>query len=324
MTKTLISFSETTQGGIFVLNKKEQKDIRQKMKVFVAAKECGNIAQACRRYGVSRQSYYKWLKRYQAGGETGLINQKPCPQNPSIRVKAEIEEKILYLRKNYHLGPKRISWYIKRYFDLNVSENGVRGVLLRHGLNRLPRPATNKRGPKPFIRYEKQVPGHHVQVDVKFLFFKDQNGKRLRRFQYTAIDDATRIRALKIYDRHTQNNAIDFINYVVDLFPFRIKVIRTDNGHEFKTKFSWHVQDLGMVHTCIKPSTPRLNGKVERSHLTDKLEFYQLLEYTDDVDLSLKLKEWESFYNFFRPHGALNGESPYERLKKKLPLPRTV
>ena len=72
---------------------------------------------------------------------------------------------------------------------------------------------------------------------VKFLYFNDTQGHRIKRFQYTAIDDATRIRALKIYDRHTQSNAIDFINYVVEKLPFRIKMIRTDNGHEFQAKF---------------------------------------------------------------------------------------
>jgi len=125
-----------------------------------------------------------------------------------------------------------------------------------------------------FKRYEKRVPGHHVQVDVKFLFFKDEKDKRIKRFQYTAIDDCTRIRALKVYDAHTQANSINFIDYVVDKFPFRIKTVRTDNGHEFQTKFYWHVADLGIQHVYIKPGTPRLNGKVERSHLTDKREFY--------------------------------------------------
>lgn len=55
-------------------------------------------------------------------------------------------------------------------------------------------------------------------------------------------------------------------------------------------------------------------GKVERSHLTDKREFYQLLKYTDDVDLGKKLKQWEDFYNFNRPHGAFKGKTPYEEL----------
>ena len=109
-------------------------------------------------------------------------------------------------------------------------------------------------------------------MDVKFVFIKDEGGQRIQRFQYTAIDDCTRVRALKIYEQHNQSCSIDFINYIVEKFPFRIKTIRTDNGHEFQTKFHWHVSDLGMLHVYIKPATPRLNGKVERSHLTDKLE----------------------------------------------------
>ena len=124
-----------------------------------------------------------------------------------------------------------------------------------------------------------RFPGHHVQVDVKFLTLKRKKGAPVRRYQYTAIDDATRVRALKIYRRHTQANAIDFINYVVEKFPFRIRTIRTDRGHEFQALFHWHVADLGMEHVYIKPRTPQLNGKVERSHRTDKDEFYQLLTY---------------------------------------------
>src|SRR5450631_3875439 len=73
-------------------------------------------------------------------------------------------------------------------------------------------------------------------MDVKFLTFANKRGENVRRFQYTAIDDATRVRALKIYDKHTQTNAIDFVDHVIEKFPFRIKEIRTDNGHEFQAK----------------------------------------------------------------------------------------
>jgi transposase InsO family protein len=162
------------------------------------------------------------------------------------------------------------------------------------------------------------VPGHHVQVDVKFLDFEAEEGGRIPYFQYTAIDDATRIRALKIYERHTQQNAIDFVDYVIAKFPFRINTVRTDNGHEFQAKFHWHLEDIGIRHAYIKPGTPRLNGKVERSHGTDQREFYQLLTYKDDVDLHAKLAEWEAFYNYHRPHGSLGGKTPYERLVEKM------
>ena len=155
-------------------------------------------------------------------------------------------------------------------------------------------------------------------MDVKFLIFKGKNGKKLKRYQCTAIDDATRVSALKVYPRHTQKNAINFVDHVIDTFPFRIQQIRTDRGHEFPALFHWHVEDKGIRHVYIKPRSPQLNGKVERSHRTDQEEFYQLLNYKNDVDLEKKLSEWEQFYNFARPHCAHKGKTPYESLIDKL------
>jgi transposase InsO family protein len=293
-----------------------QHDIARKLRVLNYAKQVGNVSQTCRYFGISRETFYKWKRAYEQKGESALINSKLCPQNPKLRMAPHIEEKILHLRRTYHLGPMRILWYLKRYHDIKVSSGGVYSVLKRNGMNLLPR--NSRKRTVLTQRYEKQVPGHHVQVDVKFLTFRDASGETVRRFQYTAIDDATRIRALKVYEKHSQQNAMDFIDHVVEKFPFRIHTIRTDNGHEFQAKFHWHVEDLGMTHRYIKPRTPRLNGKVERSHLTDKEEFYQLLTYTDDVDLNEKLREWESFYNYHRPHGAHKGRTPYEVLKEKM------
>ena len=122
----------------------------------------------------------------------------------------------------------------------------------------------------------------------------------------------------RIRSEQKQANAISFIDYVIAKFPFRIKEVRTDNGHEFQAKFHWHVEDKGIRHASIKPSSPQLNGKVERSHRTDEQEFYQLLTYKDDVDLNAKLAEWESFYNLSRPHGAFDGRAPYEILRERL------
>ena len=153
---------------------------------------------------------------------------------------------------------------------------------------------------------------------MKFLTFIGKKGEKVRRFQYTAIDDATRVQALKIYERHTQANAIDFIDHVVARFPFRIHTIRTDRGHEFQSLFHWHVEDAGMSHVYLKPRTPQLNGKVERSHRTDKDEFYQLLTYTDDVDLNRQVQAWEEYHNFHRPHFSHQGRTPYEVMRSLL------
>ena len=196
----------------------EERDIRRKIKVLEHACSSGNVSKTCRYFGISRETYYCWRRRYQQYGEKGLVNRRPGPRNP--------------------LGS-------------------------------------------------------------------------IKRYQYTSVDDATRVRALKVYRRHTQANAIKFVDYIQSQFPFRIRMIRTDNGHEFQAQFHWHLKDLGIDHVYIKPHSPRLNGKVERSHRTDETEFYQLLEYKGDVDLETRLSEWQQYYNLHRPHTAHGGRTPF-------------
>ena len=270
---------------------REELRFRRKLIILEYAREIGNDSKACREFNVSRSTFYYWKKAFKEGGKDGLRRKKPVAYTHPKKIPAEIADKILEIRRSYQLGPERIMWYLERYHGIHVSDSSVYRILARHGENRLP-----EKAPRRAIhtkRYAKTVPGHHIQVDVKFLSLKDPEGFLVRRFQYTAIDDATRIRALRIYARHTQNNAIDFVDYVVEKFPFRIHTIRTDRGHEFQAQFHWHVEDLGMRHVYIKPRSPQLNGKVERSHRTDKDEFYQLLSYIDDVDLGRKLEAWE-------------------------------
>ena len=298
------------------MTKHEERQIQHKLKVLNHARQSGNTAKSCRYFGISRSTFYRWRSAYRKCGDKGLINKKPIPNTHPNRTPDAIVEKILYLRKKYYLGPMRIMWYMARYHNLKVSDATISRVLKRHGVSRLPNNVGRRKVHTK--RYQKQVPGHHIQMDVKFLIFKGKDGKKIKRYQYTAIDDATRVRALKVYKRHTQKSAIDFVNHIIEKFPFRIQQIRTDRGHEFQSQFHWHVEDLGIRHVYIKARTPQLNGKVERSHRSDQQEFYQLLNYKDDVDLEEKLAEWEQFYNFSRPHGAHAGKTPYESLREKL------
>jgi transposase InsO family protein len=295
---------------------KEELAVRRKMVILEYAQLSGNTSKVCREHAVPRSSFYQWKKAVTLKGHFGLYRKKPIAHRHPRQITPAVVEQILQLRDTCHLGPQRIAWYLERYHAIRISCSSVYRTLVRHGISCLPknvgRRAIQTR------RYAKQVPGHHIQVDVKFVMLKVSDGTTVRRFQYTAVDDATRVRALKIYRRHNQQNAIDFIDYVIERFPFRIHTIRTDRGHEFQAQFHWHVEDKGIRHVYIKPRTPHLNGKVERSHRTDQEEFYQLLTYTDDVDLNKKLGEWERFYNFDRPHGAFNGKTPYEALRSIL------
>ena len=248
---------------------------QRKLRALKLAEDLG-CKYTCDAFNISKTTFYNWKRKYEKYGEKGLCRKK----RESSSYWNSFDQKTINLRRN-NVKP----------LDRTTTRRAM--------------------GPK---RYSKETPGHHVQIDVKFLTFNTKK-ENIRRFQYTAIDDCTRIRAIKIYEKHNQECAIDFLNYVVGKFPFRIHTIQTDNGHEFQSKFNWHVQDKGMNHRYIKPGKPQHNGKVERSHLTDQREFYQLLSFTDDVDLNEKLNQWEDFYNFNRPHGAFNGKTPYEKLK---------
>lgn len=168
------------------MNAKALSDIRRKIRILQYGKETGNVSKACRYFGISRETYYKWKLDYESNGEKALVNSKPCPQNPKRRVPQHIEELIIYLRTKYYLGQLRISWYLSRYHGIKVSHSGVYCVLKRNGLNRLPK-NQRKRSMEQFKRYEKQVPGHRIQIDVKFLYFTDILTKQeVKRFQYTA------------------------------------------------------------------------------------------------------------------------------------------
>ena len=294
----------------------KDREIQRKLKILKQAEETRHVGRTCRYFGIGRASFYRWKAAREKHGEAALVREKPIPKNPKNRTPPEIVEKVLHLRKTYHLGPMRIVWYLARYHDIKISGAGVSRILKRNGLSRLPRGTRLRK--VHTTRYQQQVPGHQIQVDVKFLIFRGKDGKPIKRYQYTAIDDATRVRALKVYNRHNQANAILFIDYVIKNFPFRLREVRTDSGYEFQAQFHWHVEDKGICHAYIKPRSPQLNGKVERSHRTDKEEFYQLLTYKDNVDLEQKLAHWERFHNLSRPHGAFDGKAPYEILREKL------
>jgi len=291
---------------------REELRVRFKNTVLEIAAHLG-VMKTCRELGVAKSTYYEWKTRYDREGISGLYRKKPVALTYPRKTSPENIDKIIELRSDYKMGSKKITYYLDRYHGIKISESTVTRIFNAHGLNRL-EPSARKRITHS-KRYAKTVPGHRVQVDVKFLSFKDLKGKNVKRFQYTAVDDATRVRALKVYKRHTQANVIDFVSYVVEKFPFRIHTIQTDRGHEFQSGFNWQVEDSGMNHVYIKARTPQLNGKVERSHRTNHDEFYQLLSYTGDVDLNEKLKAWEDFNNFHRPHFSHMGKTPYEMMR---------
>ncbi len=264
----------------------------------------GNIAMTYCYFRISRHTYYYWLCRYQELGPAGLRERSRWPQVCPHATEAEVVSKnpppeaALPLRSSQdrHV-PQAVSRRLGEPFrgcgDPEASK---------------PEPATRfttlKRHAERWKRYEKQQPGHGS--DRRQLHRANQ-GQAQKHYEYTAIDDCTRLRVLRIYERLDQKTAIRFVDYVLERLPFKVMKVQTANGSEFQAGFHWHLLDKGIQHVYIRPSTPRLNGKVERSHRIADEEFYRLSagEVIDDATLFKKLHEWERFYNFARPHGAL-------------------
>lgn len=159
-----------------------------------------------------------------------------------------------------------------------------------------------------FTRYNRPIPGDRVQIDVTKI------GPKC--YQFTAIDDCTRFRALRLYPNKKAESTVNFLGHILDTFLFPVHRIQTDWGTEFfNDKFQEELMDHFIKFRPIKPRSPHLNGKVERSQLTDKAEFYSTIPRKErTLELADKLLEWQNFYNYKRPHASLNGMTPHEKL----------
>jgi transposase len=150
--------------------REQQRLVNHHLAVIRHAEEVtGNVAQTCRYFGITRQTFYVWLRRYQEMGLEGLRDKSRRPHHSPNATSAEVVGKIIYLRQNYHFGPGKIAMYLHRYHDITLSKSGVWRILQRLELNRLPAAQKHKTHQKRWKRYEKPQPGHAIQMDVKFI-----------------------------------------------------------------------------------------------------------------------------------------------------------
>jgi transposase InsO family protein len=265
-----------------------------------------NVSQTCRFFGISRTLFYRWRDRYRQAGLGGLHDGPRGPRHHPFATPPHIVALILEIRRERQYGPLRIRFFLERYHQVYVSAPTIHRILKRH---RVPRVSLKRYRPGPRRRREIHVPGLSVQVDVKHLKL---GGRRF--YQFTAIDEATRYRVLRVYAHNSIKSATEFVEEVRRRLPIAIHRIQTDHGSEFGTDFTWHLRDLGVSHRQIPRGCPQSNGKVERSHRTDADEFYRRMIFRSPAELAQKLRQWEYEYNHRRPHLALRGHTPAERL----------
>ena len=285
--------------------------IRQRFLMIQAIRQGIPIAQVARQFGCSRKTIYKWLHRYTEGGLKNLLDQSRRPHGHPRTLEPSLARLIAKLRQQTHYGPVRLQWLLWERYQLGISRWGIYQVLKRQGLITRGR----RRCKKDYRLYNLPKPGQEVQIDTKHL--SPQNMTRRRWFQYTAVDDCTRIRVLRIYDELTLHHSLEFLKQLVAQIPFKIHAIRTDGGIEFTYTvptpkihpFTQACRKLGIEHRINRPGYPQANGKVERSHRTDNEEFYRV---TPVDRWRTDLLAWEHRYNFQRAHQSLHGLSPME------------
>ena len=304
------------------------QEARKRQGVVKLAMRKGNSF-ASKIYGVSLSSVKRWRKRYD-GTWQSLKENSHRPHNHPNRHTEQEEELI---RKGMNQSFFRYGWegaYMSaKELGYKRSYSGFLYAARRMGLCGGQKEKKTSR--KHDRRYpELLVPGEKVQIDVKEVPYAclrgkiRGNGKHL--YQWTAIDECTRVRFVYAFEEHTPENSVKFFQLLQKVFPFPIQRVQTDNGTEFTYKyisdtelcpFDIALQKAGIEHILIPPRTPWHNGKVERSHRNDQRYFYDWEKFISVDDLNRKLKK-HLYWSNRKPMRTLGNKSPLELLREKL------
>ena len=286
--------------------------VRKEVKLVAVAKLCP--------YG--KRSLERWVALYKAGGEEALEPKSTEPKRYRIETPIRLKERIISIRKKTKKCALKIHWQLQKQ-GIEIDERTIGKILKKEGLVR------KYRVRKITYKYikAKRKPGELLEIDVKYVPGKIA-GRRY--FQYTAIDTASRWRHLAVYDEQTTDHSIRFLEEVLNLFPYTIRAVKTDNGSVFTNYYlgtnkrsdltvkTLHGLDVfcakqNIIHYLIDPGKPAQNGTVERSHREDQEKFYDQNKFSNITRLRKKLREWNMYYNNLE-HCGLGGQTPNEFL----------
>jgi hypothetical protein len=221
----------------------------------------------------SKRSLERWVAAYKKHGKKGLEPKSTRPKNHPNETAIRIKERIIELRKKTQKCALKLKWQLEKE-DILIHKNTIQKIIKTEGLVR------KYKARKLKYKYIKVPlsPGELVEIDVKYV---PKKIGRMRYYQFTAIDCATRWRYLEIYDEQTNANTISFLNKVIRSAPFRIRAIKTDNGTIFTNRYVGYAKSSD-------PLNPRL-------HALDLLCQEKILFIISSIQASLlkmaKLKE---------------------------------
>jgi len=280
------------------------------------------VTQASIRFRRSRQAIYEWRAKYDGKWKSLLERSRRPHSHPRQHTE---EEKGLILRHwRHNKDDKIVLWDTIRKKGYSRPYNSMIRVLNKW-LTAEEKAKPKKKKPKPYQRAE--CPGQKIQIDVKYVPSQCvANGQKY--YQYTAIDECTRVVFREMYDEHSTYSSYDFLKKLIKAFPFPMREVQTDNGTEFtnallvvkathKTLFEQALERLDIIYHRIRIATPQHNGKVERQHRCDEQRFYRKMRMFSLADGRAQLVRYNRRSNNI-PKICLNFLSPNEVLNKYL------
>jgi transposase len=279
----------------------------------------GIVAAACRYYGISRPCYYGWLRRYEANGLDGLKDRSSRPHHSPRVTSAEVIEKILWLRKHYHFDPAKIAMYLARYHDVTISTSRVWRILKRLGMNRLPASQRYQRRTPRWKRYEKQRPGHQLQVDVKFIEPLGQTGRRRSSTSSPRSMTAPGSGCCAPTPAATRRppSPSSTMSWPSCRWPSSGCKPTTDPNSAPPSTGTCSTKASTTSRSTPAPPAQWQSGKIPPDRLRRVLPTPPRPGHRRRQPHLREAARGEDYYNYHRPHGALDGQTPYERLRQK-------
>jgi transposase InsO family protein len=292
--------------------------IRQRQRVCDLVAVGVTITAAALVVGCSRQTASKWVNRVRRG--ESLEDRSSRPRHSPRRTPAAVEEAILRVRAELREGPHVIGW------ALGIAASTVHAVLRRHGRSRL----MMSQPREEIVRYERARAGELIHVDVKKLGRILKPGHRVtgdRRGQakgkagwqylFVAIDDYSRLAFAKVYRDETSASSTAFLAELVRFYRshgIAVERVLTDNGACFKRRWAEACAAYGIVVKKTRAYRPQTNGKAERFIRTLLERWAYAYPYAHESARLAALAPALDFYNRFRPHRALRGLTPLQRV----------